>query len=180
MAFSKGSDSSGSTGDPQAASALWSFEAGAGAARSWLPEGNYPFHLSAEFRVLGGILGGRAGLIATLIQNAKQYSPSRIVGRLETIRDYVLVNDIGKFVAQCINRPAERPECFLLASGRPVAMCEVLNNRQGNWTARILSWTPPPRIRAISVTGVGPPGQLVPDRPRNGDQTGRQATRRFN
>lgn len=73
-----------------------------------------------------GILGGRAGLIATLIQNAKQCSPSRIVGRLDTIRDYVLVNDIGKFVAQCINKTAERPECFLLASGRPVAMCEVL------------------------------------------------------
>jgi nucleoside-diphosphate-sugar epimerase len=74
-----------------------------------------------------GIFGGRAGLIATLIKNAKQYSPSRIVGRLDTIRDYVLVNDIGKFVAQCINKTAERPESFLLASGRPTAMCEVLD-----------------------------------------------------
>ena len=74
-----------------------------------------------------GVLGGRAGLIATLIQNAKRYSPSRIVGRLDTIRDYVLVNDIGKFVAQCINKTAERPENFLLASGRPTGMCEVLD-----------------------------------------------------
>jgi UDP-glucose 4-epimerase len=74
-----------------------------------------------------GIFGGRTGLIATLIQNAKQYSPSRIVGRLDTIRDYVLVNDIGKFVAQCINKTAERPESFLLASGRPAAMYEVLD-----------------------------------------------------
>jgi UDP-glucose 4-epimerase len=74
-----------------------------------------------------GIFGGRAGLIATLIQNAKQYGPSRIVGRLDTIRDYVLVNDIGKFVAQCINKTAARPESFLLASGRPTAMYEVLD-----------------------------------------------------
>jgi nucleoside-diphosphate-sugar epimerase len=74
-----------------------------------------------------GIFGGRSGLIPTLIQNAKQYSPSRIVGRLDTIRDYVLVNDIGKFVTQCINKTAERPESFLLASGRPTAMCEVLD-----------------------------------------------------
>jgi UDP-glucose 4-epimerase len=72
-------------------------------------------------------LGGRAGLITTLIQNAKRCSHTRIVGRLDTIRDYVLVNDIGKFVAQCMNRTAERPQSFLLASGRPTAMCEVLD-----------------------------------------------------
>jgi UDP-glucose 4-epimerase len=73
-----------------------------------------------------GKFGGRAGLIATLIKNAKQYSPSHIVGRLDTIRDYVLVNDIGKFVAQRMNKAAKQPERFLLASGRPTAMSEVL------------------------------------------------------
>ena len=74
-----------------------------------------------------GIFGGRAGLIATLIQNAKRYTPSRIVGQLDTVRDYVLVNDIGKFVAHCMNMRAERPESFLLASGRPTAIGEVLD-----------------------------------------------------
>jgi nucleoside-diphosphate-sugar epimerase len=74
-----------------------------------------------------GVFGGRAGLIATLIQNAKRYTPSRIVGQLDTVRDYVLVNDIGKFVAHCMNMRAERPESFLLASGRPTAIGEVLD-----------------------------------------------------
>jgi nucleoside-diphosphate-sugar epimerase len=74
-----------------------------------------------------GTFGGRAGLITTLIKNAKQYSPSRIIGRLDTIRDYVLVKDIGKFVAQCIHKRAGRPESFLLASARPTAMYEVLD-----------------------------------------------------
>ena len=101
-----------------------------------------------------GIFGGRAGLIATLIQNAKRYTPSRIVGQLDTIRDYVLVNDIGKFVAHCINMTAERPESFLLASGRPTAIGEVLDI-VGKVIGRplYLSWIPRPRTRAILVTG---------------------------
>ena len=45
---------------------------------------------------------------------------------MDTIRDYVLVNDIGKFVAQCMNKAAEQPEKFLLASGRPTTTAEVL------------------------------------------------------
>jgi UDP-glucose 4-epimerase len=71
--------------------------------------------------------GGRAGLITTLIQNAKIYTSSRIFGRSDTIRDYVLVSDVGKFVAQCMNRTAQRPESFLLASGRPTSMYRVLD-----------------------------------------------------
>ena len=94
--------------------------------QSRLLEGIIPFIYRPSSVYGVGILGGRAGLIATLIQNAKQYSPSRIIGRLDTIRDYVLVNDIGKFVAQCMHKTAERPETFLLASARPIAMYEVL------------------------------------------------------
>jgi len=94
---------------------------------SRLPAGIVPF-IYRPSSVYGlGTFGGRAGLIATLIKNAKQYSPSHIVGRLDTIRDYVLVDDIGKFVARCMNKPAERSKSFLLASGRPTAMCEVLD-----------------------------------------------------
>lgn len=91
-----------------------------------LPASIVPFIYRASSVYGVAIFGGRAGLIATLIKNAKQYSPSHIVGRLDTIRDYVLVNDIGKFVAQCMNKAAEQPESFLLASGRPTAISEVL------------------------------------------------------
>lgn len=71
--------------------------------------------------------GGRAGLVTTLIWNAMMYHTSRIFGRLDTVRDYVLANDIGSFVARRIDQLSDKPEYFLLASGRPTAMCEVLD-----------------------------------------------------
>jgi UDP-glucose 4-epimerase len=71
--------------------------------------------------------GGRAGLVTTLIQNAMRYNPSRIFGRFDTIRDYVLAGDIGEFAAQRMDQPAKQPEHFLLASGRPTSMYEVIN-----------------------------------------------------
>lgn len=70
---------------------------------------------------------GRAGLVATLIRNATRYQTSRIFGRLDTVRDYVLANDIGSFMAQRIDQFSEKPQHFLLASGRATAMCEVLD-----------------------------------------------------
>jgi len=91
-----------------------------------LPASIVPFIYRASSVYGLGLFGGRAGLIVTLIKSAKQYSPSHIVGRLDTIRDYVLVNDIGKFVAQCMNKAAKQPERFLLASGRATAVSEVL------------------------------------------------------
>ena len=70
---------------------------------------------------------GRAGLITVLCNNAWQHRPSRIFGTAATVRDYVLVHDIGQFVAQRLIAPSRRSQTLLLASGKPSAMHEVLS-----------------------------------------------------
>ena len=56
--------------------------------------------------------GGRLGLVNTLIQNSILRRSSYIVGNALTIRDYVLVSDVGKFIANCIQDIDTRFECY--------------------------------------------------------------------
>jgi hypothetical protein len=72
-------------------------------------------------------VGGRAGLLNTLLDNAAKHVPSRIFGGLDTVRDYVLSSDIGKFIVQQINKPGLASETFLLASGKPTSVSEMLH-----------------------------------------------------
>lgn len=75
---------------------------------------------------LGGV-NGRSGLVNTLIMNAKVHTTSRIFGGLDTIRDYVLASDIGKFVAAQTGIRESESKTHLLASGKPAALREVLS-----------------------------------------------------
>jgi NAD dependent epimerase/dehydratase family len=74
---------------------------------------------------LGGVKG-RSGLVNTLIMNAKTHTTSRIFGGLDTIRDYVLASDIGKFIAAQTGARHGDSKTHLLASGKPAALGEVL------------------------------------------------------
>lgn len=69
----------------------------------------------------------RSGLVNTLIMNAKTHTVSRIFGGLDTIRDYVLAGDVGKFIAAQTGRPITQSLTFLLASGKPAALGEILS-----------------------------------------------------
>ncbi len=72
-------------------------------------------------------VGGRAGLINVLINNAWRHAPSRLFGDSATVRDYVYAPDIGDFVAAMIGSASPISGTFLLASGKPSAMHEVVH-----------------------------------------------------
>lgn len=71
--------------------------------------------------------GGRAGLINVLVNNAWRHAPSRLFGDSATVRDYVYAADIGDFVAARIGSADQSSGTFLLASGKPSAMHEVVH-----------------------------------------------------
>ena len=77
--------------------------------------------------VYGYAPGGRVGLITALIRNALQARRTHIFGGLNTIRDYVLADDVGRFIARQAAGPLHPgTETFLLASARPVVMFEMI------------------------------------------------------
>jgi len=71
--------------------------------------------------------GVRCGLVNTLIQNSIRRQPSHIVGNALTIRDYVLVSDVGKFIASRLQDVDASSRLLTLASGKPTTIFEVLN-----------------------------------------------------
>ena len=70
----------------------------------------------------------RVGLITALISNALRGRTTRIFGNPNTLRDYVLVEDIGNYLAQKILKPDHGPavETLLLANGRSASIFEVI------------------------------------------------------
>lgn len=83
--------------------------------------------------VYGYSAAARMGLIGTLIANGLLGRTSTIFGRPQTVRDYVFADDIGRFIAQQITAPAgasakqdKATTTFLLASGRPSTMFEII------------------------------------------------------
>ena len=70
--------------------------------------------------------GTRLGLVAALIHNSIRHQTSRIYGSPNTIRDYVLSLDIGKFVRDRLDDSERRPGTFLLVSGKPTTIFEIL------------------------------------------------------
>jgi nucleoside-diphosphate-sugar epimerase len=90
--------------------------------------------------------GGRLGLVTALASNALTGRTTRIVGSPHTIRDYVSAEDIGRFVAQEALRPSPGADLtFLLASGRPAAMCEMIALvEQAVQTRTLLQYDPNP------------------------------------
>lgn len=70
--------------------------------------------------------GKRAGLVALLMKNAILHKPAVIFGRPNTLRDYVLSDDIGQFVAARIAGQHVGSEQFILASGKATCITEIL------------------------------------------------------
>lgn len=73
-----------------------------------------------------GVRGARAGLLNTLVENSKLGRTTRIFGGLDTLRDYVLSTDVGTFIARKITMPEETSQTFLLASGKPTSIFEMI------------------------------------------------------
>lgn len=70
--------------------------------------------------------GGRAGLVAALIRNANQRRCTKVFGSISTLRDYVFVEDVARFIADQIQYI--RPDgTFTLASGKPTSLGEILS-----------------------------------------------------
>ena len=69
----------------------------------------------------------RLGLVSALIQNSVRHLTSSIVGDAQTIRDYVLVSDVGQFVANQVRNINAQSQIFTLASGKPTTILEMLH-----------------------------------------------------
>lgn len=92
---------------------------------SILPTGTHR-HIYRPSSVYGYSKGGRMGLIPTLIYDSLRYRPSRIVGNLDTCRDYIYCGDIGNFVSSVIENQPLTDNNFLLASGKPTTIQELV------------------------------------------------------
>lgn len=69
----------------------------------------------------------RIGLIPTLIQNAIQYKVSPIYGGMHTLRDYIIANDVGNFIAKKTIYPIfNEKKLFILATGKPSTILEII------------------------------------------------------
>jgi UDP-glucose 4-epimerase len=76
--------------------------------------------------VYGFIKGARLGLISALTLNAVQTRPTQIYGNLDTIRDFVFVDDIAHFVSKQIMNKANTTETVFLVSSKPTALTEII------------------------------------------------------
>ncbi|KGJ02422.1 UDP-glucose 4-epimerase [Paracoccus halophilus] len=78
--------------------------------------------------VYGVTRSRRVGLVTALISNAMRGGTTRIFGNQNTLRDYVLVDDIGHYIARSILQSGSGGpiEALLLASGRPASVFEVI------------------------------------------------------
>jgi len=91
--------------------------------------------LSAHFRrrhiyrpssVYGGGRSKRLGLATALAANALTGKTTRIMGNPATLRDYVLSDDIGRFMARRVVNPGPADEIMTMASGRPSSVGEMV------------------------------------------------------
>ena len=85
-------------------------------------------HVYRPSSVYGASPSGRVGLVTALIGDALRGRTTRIVGRPDTLRDYVHAGDVGRFIARAVMgaEPGAGCETHLLAQGRPAAMSEVI------------------------------------------------------
>ena len=83
------------------------------------------FRLASVYGLLAG--RRRRGLVPTLIANAFERRVSRIVGTPSTLRDFVWVGDVARFVVSRILEDPDIPRepILTLASGRPASILEI-------------------------------------------------------
>lgn len=85
-------------------------------------------HVYRPSSVYGVTRSKRVGLVTALMSNALKGQTTRIFGNPNTLRDYVLADDIGHYMARRIVEPdpGRDPGPLLLASGRPASVFEVI------------------------------------------------------
>ena len=71
--------------------------------------------------------GGRPGLIITLVRNGYQHRTTRIFGSPDTMRDFVHVSDVGRYIGNQIVSSRGEGGTFLLARGKPTNMRTVIS-----------------------------------------------------
>jgi nucleoside-diphosphate-sugar epimerase len=69
----------------------------------------------------------RAGIVATLILNAFRRQVTHLTGRMDTLRDYVFINDVASFIAERLLDDDEVGDASVvfLARARPCSLLEV-------------------------------------------------------
>lgn len=75
-------------------------------------------------------LGGRQGLVVTMLKYGLSGRVIDIFGRADTLRDFILVDDIGVFISNRITMKTIVPDTFFLASGKPTSMFEMITLMQ--------------------------------------------------
>jgi UDP-glucose 4-epimerase len=70
--------------------------------------------------------GRRMGLIPTLLANGARYRVSTIYGAPDTLRDYVHVADVARYLARQVGEPGGASRTLILAMARPTSLSEVL------------------------------------------------------
>jgi len=72
--------------------------------------------------------GRRRGLVSTLILNGMRRQVTPLTGRMDTLRDFIWADDVGRFVVRDLYGTARdrSPSPLLLASAKPSSIHEVL------------------------------------------------------
>lgn len=81
---------------------------------------------------------GRVGLIVALLKNALRNQVTTIFGLPHTLRDYVLSDDIGRFVTAKVLHPEIQDKNFHLASAKPTTILEVIRDVEKIFDRKIL------------------------------------------
>lgn len=83
-------------------------------------------HIYRPSTIYGYHSGGRPGLIITLIRNGYQRRTTSIFGNPDTMRDFVHVSDISRFIGDRIITANPKGGTILLARGEPTSMRSVI------------------------------------------------------
>lgn len=69
----------------------------------------------------------RLGLVPTLIHNGIRQAKTRIVGRMDTLRDFVWIGDVSRHLSGVLQDEAgwDRPPVLTLGSGKPSSLAEI-------------------------------------------------------
>jgi UDP-glucose 4-epimerase len=137
-------------------------------------------HIYRPTTVYGFQAGARMGLIPVLILNGLAGRTSTIIGRADTIRDYVATEDVARFLAGRVLQLAPPPPApLLLASGRPAPLGEIVAETESLLGTRLyLRYDPRPSNSAnMSFRPSAIPAGLQPVDIRSGIRRVAQAVR---
>jgi UDP-glucose 4-epimerase len=137
-------------------------------------------HVYRPTTVYGFQAGARMGLIPVLILNGLAGRTSTIIGRADTIRDYVATEDVARFVGGRVQQLASAPpSALLLASGRPTPLGEIVAETESLLGTRLyLRYDPRPSNSAnMSFRPSATPTDLRPVDLRSGIRRVAQAVR---